>query len=470
MKLFDPATVALVASGRTTLSQSVNGWFGPLQPMPPVAPAGTQPRTWDYPVGFNLQVKPKAAEGIDCAALRDLARYDIIRVIIENRKEQLLKTPWTITLKKVPGETAMARKQRALRNEHLAELSEFFVSPDRENGWQTWMRKILEDLFVIDQVAILPRRTMAGGIYSLDVIDAATISRKVDEGGRTPVPPYPAYQQIIKGMPAVDITTDQLVYWARNLRSNHVYGYSPVEWTINTISVGIRRLSFQLSHFTEGNVPMAIAQVKDSLNWSRDQIKQFQVWFDTLANQPGIRSKMYFVPEMGNITFPKDDILKDTTFDEWVARVLCFALGMSPQPFIKEMNRATAQQAQENAQQQGEKPTLDWIAELINFLISRFFGYTDVEFAFQDDADVDPAQQATIDATYVKGGIRTPNEIRHDHGWDPMPEGDKLGVITGNGFIRLDMTLDGPASGLAPGDEDEQPAQKLAKVKKKRPY
>jgi hypothetical protein len=41
-----------------------SGWFGPLPPMHPVAPAEVAGRTWDYIPGYNLSTQPRAYEPV----------------------------------------------------------------------------------------------------------------------------------------------------------------------------------------------------------------------------------------------------------------------------------------------------------------------------------------------------------------------------------------------------------------------
>jgi hypothetical protein len=52
----------------------------------------------------------------------------------------------------------------------------------------------------------------------LDVIDGATIKPLIGEDGRSPEAPDPACQQILKGVPAADFSTQELIYLPRNLR------------------------------------------------------------------------------------------------------------------------------------------------------------------------------------------------------------------------------------------------------------
>jgi hypothetical protein len=59
---------------------------------------------------------------------------------------------------------------------------------------------LIEEMLVIDATTIYPRYTKGGGLYSLDIIDGATIKPLIGEDGRAPEPPDPAYQQILKGV------------------------------------------------------------------------------------------------------------------------------------------------------------------------------------------------------------------------------------------------------------------------------
>ena len=77
---------------------------------------------------------------------------------------------------------------------------------------------------------------------ALHPLDGATIKRVIDDWGRTPQPfqdngalVHPvAYQQILKGYPAVDYAARDIIYAPRNPRPNRVYGFSPVEQIVMT--------------------------------------------------------------------------------------------------------------------------------------------------------------------------------------------------------------------------------------------
>jgi hypothetical protein len=64
---------------------------------------------------------------------------------------------------------------------------------------------------------------------------------EIGEDGRAPEPPDPAYQQILKGVPAADFSADELLYLPRNLSSHRLCGMSPVEQIALTVNIALRR-------------------------------------------------------------------------------------------------------------------------------------------------------------------------------------------------------------------------------------
>lgn len=454
----EPTVVAMIASGRSVaeIIRGVSGadWFGPLQPLPPLAPPGTQPRRLDYPVGANLDFTPRADEAIGFRELRALADgWDLLRLVIETRKDQVSKVPWTVRL---VGEQAVDSAD----DDRVRRVTDLLRYPDGEHPWQAWLRSLLEDMFVIDAASILPRRGPDGDIVALDVIDGATIKRLIDAQGRTPAPPSPAYQQIIKGLPAIDLAASDLVYMPRNLRAHKVYGYSPVEQVVMTINIALRRQISQLSFYTEGNVPEALVQVPET--WTADQIRQFQGWFDSvLSGNLQARRRLTFIPEAGKVEFPKLQAITDP-YDEWLARIVCFAFSIPPTPFTRQTSRATAKQAQQQALEEGLQPTLKWLAGVLNLIIQRTMKLPEIEFAWQDDRESDALKQAQIEALLVKNGIVSIDEVRAQRGYDPI--GQSNAVVTATGIVPVGSAAQEDEALSAEGDEgSSEPTIKLKK-------
>jgi hypothetical protein len=404
----EPTLVQRLVAGLRYAVQGVgpDNWFGPMNPLVPQAQDRTEGRQFDYPVGYNLRIQPRSGENISFGTLRALADgYDLLRLVIETRKDQLEAFDWEIVPKrKESNADAMA--------DDIKEVTDFLQSPDKEHDWPQWLRMQLEDLLVIDAVTIYPRLNRGGGLYAFELIDAATIKRVIDEGGRTPLPPSPAYQQVLKGIPAADYSRDQLVYRMRNPRTNRIYGMSPVEQVLMTVNIAMRRQMSQLDAYTQGNIPEAIAQMPE--NWTAKQISEFQGWWDAvLEGNSAAKRKMRFIPSLKDIKFPKEQVLKDE-YDEWLARIVCFAFSVSPSALIKQVNRASGEQMADTAKEEGLMPLLRFMESHMSTLIQRFLKKPGLRFQFKIVNRVAPLDQAGIHKIYGDMEVLTPDEIREE--------------------------------------------------------
>ena len=431
-------------------------WFGPLDPMKPAAPPEVKGRQWDFPPGYNLSTQPRAYEPVNFTTLRGLADgYDLLRTIIETRKDQVERMEWTIRPKPVDGVNKPKQK-----NARTDAVRDFFLKPDGLHTWAEWLRLVLEDLFVLDAPAIWIERTVGGKLLGLHPLDGATIKRVIDAWGRTPtalipligpdgkavpgklVKP-PAYQQVLKGFPAINYTADEMIYKPRNPRTNRAYGYSPVEQIIMTVNIALRKQVFTLNYYTEGNIPEALVGVPDT--WTPNQIAEYQTYFDQLmTGDLAARRRLKFIPSgAGKTMTPTKEPLKDD-FDEWLARICCFAFSVSPTPFIKQMNRATAGTQKEQSDEEGLAPILQWIKSLADGIIATELGAPDLEFAWGEDTEIDPAIEETILSGYAKSAIMTLNEARAQRGLDPYPDAvaDQPMVLTATGYVPLSAYQD----------------------------
>jgi hypothetical protein len=426
----EPGLVTRVAQGLRYILRGAGpeSWFGPSQPAAPQAPEAVRGRAFDYPTGFNLQARPRAYEPIGFSELRALAdNWDLLRLVIETRKDQLEGIAWRIRPRAGMGAGAGASDDPA-----IARVTQFFESPDREHDWAQWLRALLEDLFVIDAPTLYKRRDRAGRLYALELVDGATIKPVLDASGRRPLPPDPAYQQVLKGVPAIDYTADELIYAPRNRRAHKVYGLSPVEQIVMTVNIALRRQVHMLAYYTEGSVPEALIGVPAS--WTTDQIRQFQAYWDALlAGELGQRRRVRFIPGEMKLQSTKEPALKDQT-DEWLARVACYAFSVSPLPFVAHLNRATAESAHDQALEEGLAPLQSWVKRLVDRVIAEELGAPRLEFAWADEREQDPAKAATIDDAYVRAGIKSINEARAGLGLSPQPGGEHLMVYTGQGY------------------------------------
>src|SRR6185437_8539309 len=345
-QLIRPPQAALVpvpVRAQNIRNLDTDQWFGPLQPLQPIAPIGTQPRQFEYLPGQNLMWQPRADEPISFQDMIYMAdNCDLVRIVIEALKDQICMREWQVRVVAQPGESQKDRANRTASDPRIAQWTSFLKWPNPDQCWSDFLRMLLEDLFVLDAPSILLQRTLAGKLGALRVIDGQTITRLIDDQGFTPQPPNAAYQQILYGMPAVDLTVDDLIYRPRNQRARKIYGFSQVEQILLTLNIAIRRQRFQLSYYTEGNVPEALYTMPKDI--TEDRIREFQSWFDLqMAGNLANRRRIWFIPGddkgVNRLHWTKEALLKDEA-DEWFARIICFAFRISPKELIKIMNRA----------------------------------------------------------------------------------------------------------------------------------
>ncbi len=416
-------------------SQGINrgtgaDWFGPLNPMAPNAPPQVAGRAFNFPAGFNLNMTPRGYEQITFQTMRSLAdSYDLLRLVIETRKDQLVKLAWKIRPKADadPKTTEVTTPESQAR---IDALTQFFDRPDGVNKWRPWLRSLLEDKFVVDAVTLYKRRNRGGLLIGLEQIDGATMKVVLDDWGRTPQPFLdggtivypPAYQQVLVGVPAVNYSVRDILYRPYNKRVQKAYGFSEVEQIITTVNIALRRQQFQLSYYTEGNVPEALIGTPES--WTPDQVAAFQVYWDALfTGNLAQRRHAKFVPGGVAKTYlpTKEPELKGA-MDDWLSRIVCFAFSLSPQSLVTMMNRATAETADAQAKEEGVEPLKAFVKEIIDDVLESEFGCGDLEFAWDDAVAVDEKTQIENVVKKKDAGIITINRARELLGEEPSTE------------------------------------------------
>lgn len=462
-----PSTAVMPTGGSGYIRDiSSNYWFSPLQPVKPVAPKDLRPRQWQYQPGANIIWTPGASDTPSAGfeLLRLVAdNWDLLRIVIETVKDRICAAKWEVRLVQEPGKKIKDTTEASETDKDVLAVKKFLQSPDGVHDWESWLRMWLEDMLVLDAAAIYLERDLKGRIASLRPIDGGTINRALTEQGFTPQGKGDvAYQQVLYGLPAIDLTVDDLVYIMRNPRTWKRYGFGPVEQILVTINIGLSRQKFTLNYYAEGNIPEGLVFLPPTV--PPNQVLEVQQWFDSmLAGDLQRRRRINFLPGFGdgktdrpNIVFPKEPLLKDE-MDEWLFKVICYAYGTTPQNMIKQMNRASAQAGAESAEEEGLEPKLDTIAAVINKIIQVHMGFERVEFSYEQRREVDALKQAQIDKIYLDGGVITRNEVRSDIGKDELdfPEMDEPGLLSPqSGFIpvtggQLDMPGTGSGKGKA---------------------
>ena len=432
-----------------------NVWYSPMQPVWPFGPpVNTTPREWDYPVGYNINYVPNRLNLV--GMLRGMRQsWGVLSTIIETRKDQLLRIPWTIQVKGSPRRSS----------KFVDEVTAFFKRPDGKLTYGQWQRKMLDDLLVIDAPTLYMDRTVGGKLLAAQVLDGGTIFPLIDDAGRRPDTSYqidnggivytrrqPAFQQIIYGLPMIDLSEDEIIYGMMRPRPElPIFGFSPVEQILTEATEAIRKTFYQLEFWRAGSMPELIVTVPE--NWSPRQIATYQAHFDALlSGQLTLKSKVRFVPG-GMKPFDIKNASGESLWsqrDELLVRLACYAFSVSPTPFVHQTNRATASQAQESAEEEGLYPLMSYMKDdIMDTIIQQKFGYEDIEFVYLPRPEPDQVKQSTIHQVQLDEGLRTRNDIRAELGLEPIDGGDIVTVKTGATVVRLDQIIAGDA--IMPG-------------------
>lgn len=432
-----------VVSGEQTVYNS-GGQYSPSNPLTPQH-QGFNPWQYQYQVGSNLVITPRTErEGalLPFGVLRDVAaNHDITALCIKMMIDQVCGDEWDIVV--------ADKNDREHYEDDIKAVKKFFARPDKVHLFNDWLKPILYDTLSIDAACIFKRRTRGGKLYSLEFCDGSTIKPLIDCYGRTPLPPYAAYQQIIYSYPygssdkpetkALGFTTEEISYRPRYPRTYSRYGTSPIENILMKINIALRRDSVNLAYYTDGTTPDGGIFTFDKEDMTPDQIEQFATLYnDIMSGRLKERMKLKFLPK-GKYTATKEHKF-DVQYDEWIARIVAIAFGVNPQQFIMMMNRSTGQLQDEQQTELGLAPLENFLNEWFTDIIQNDLGYPHLKFAYVGEKREDAAMSIKRDVEFVQSGILTIDEVRSQRGMPPitgMPDGTPPMVKVGNDVILL---------------------------------
>jgi hypothetical protein len=110
--------------------------------------------------------------------------------------------------------------------------------------------------------------------------------------------------------------------------------------------------------------------------------------------------------------------LKDQ-YDEWLARIICYAFSAPVSPFVSQVNRATGETMRQQATQEGLVPLKAWVKNVLDHVIRECMNEPGLEFVWVGDDAIDPLEQAQTLQILVGAGIKTREEARADLGLAP---------------------------------------------------
>lgn len=444
--------------------------MGPGEPAPD-SPIGGEPRQWQYRPGWNLPTAPGEGKRIDFATLRQLAdTFELLRKCIEIRKTEVQELEWDI----VPS-TSDKRKSREVREnegDRIDEIKKFFLYPTdatfvdgERKGYGTFadlVGALMEDYLVVDALTIYPRPTLGGKLLSLDPIDGTTIKPLIDVSGRIPLPPEPAYQQFLYGIPRADFSRDELYYVPKLTRATSPYGFSHVEQILMHINLALRNEMWNTSWFTEGNIPdMFIAAPED---WTAEQMREWEQSFSQMYSGSDAAKRNLKMLPSGSKPIEGAGFEFGQSFAKWLAVLTCIYMDVQPMEvgFSPDAGLGGAGFSEGQAdvnRRKSLKPTANWLARIFTRVIHDWWGAYDLEFAFTALDQSDEKTQHEMDIEDIRNGVKTIDQVREENGDEPFGINGPI-MVTGKGLVSY-SSLKSLASGEEPvpaGDDPPVPA------------
>lgn len=475
--------------------------FGPGRPItpapidPPGASGRPEPRLSEYPVSFNLPGTGQLE--LPWKVLRQAAdNIGLVRRCIEVRKQHMSTANWGFTITDRAVKRALAAAgdtqprneiEKNLRDslaDDIARAEQFWLMPDRANGlnFGDWIGELLEEHFVLDALAIYPRRTRGGQPYSLEILDGSTIKPLLDHRGARPMAPNPAYQQILHGFPRGEFAAttvdgeivggyqaDQLIYKRRNVRAFTPYGFPAVEQALFDAEVWLRRQQWIKAEYTDGTMPAGWLKVSatgttEITTWSPTQLAEYErALNDMWSGDTAARHRFKIMPpglEPEERRELADKYKPD--YDLFLIKLLLSHFDVTPAEmgFMEStgLGGASFHEGQSDVQdRKGQRPTEQWLARFLTEVSHTVLGIsTDVEFTWVSEDDDDEQIADTISDQRVKGGRSTLNEDRDRQGKPrySFPEADMPMIVTNTGITFLQGELERQATAQATAAAD----------------
>jgi SPP1 gp7 family putative phage head morphogenesis protein len=470
--------------------------FGPGTPLypAPLDPTRTdtgraEPRIYEYPVSWNIQTN--STRLVPWNVLRQASNIGVIRDCIRIRKNEITSLKWDIAISQDAVEAAQRKspgKSRADIENDLQDrlaperdrLTKFWQKPDRGNGYNfnAWLTQALEEHLVLDALTIYPRFTYGGELYSLEILDGSTIKPLLDNRGGRPLPPFPAYQQVLYGFPRGEYTADtdtddqgneimggydadQLIYLRREVRTFSPYGLSAVEQSLTDADLWMKRMSWMRAEYTDGVMPAGWLKNSDPKTsaWTPGQVLEYERFFnDVYSGITAERQRFRMLPpgvEPVEGRAGADEKYKPD-YDLHLLKLLVAHFDMSIAELgfteAKGLGSAGYHEGQENAQERkGTRPDLEWIAGALTDISRVHLTMPDeLEFRWLGLDEEDQAAADEVNRLRVASAGMTLNEWRDDTGRPrySFKEADMPMIVSSRGGI---VYLEGASKLEPPG-------------------
>lgn len=429
--------------------------FSPGRPLNPYFGFSADPRQFDFMTGENITARPRHNR-ISFDTLRTMtSQYDVARMCIARRIDSFRSFQYAI----VPEDGYQSSDMR----EAIYEARKRIAKPDGRTPFKSWIAMHLENLFRYDAPAVFRRRNRGGQVIGIEIVDGSTIAPLLDEFGRPPAPPAPAFMQFANGVPWDWLTTEDLIYLPYRPQPDSPYGRAPLEDILLTANTDLRLQMHLLEQWTKGSIPGGFMEAPEDMS-SPAEVEEFQdTWDADVEGDQEKKVQVRWVPHGANFK-PSLDGKFDDPLARWLMRKTCAAYMIMPQDLglTEDVNRATGETQVDIQERISDRPLADHLDTLMTSYLQEDCGLPVKVVTSLSAEKEDRKTEAEAWKIYIETGMASADEGRQKllglevDNERPVPR-FILNPRTGPIPLASIMTIAGPIDPETAAPSEDQP-------------
>lgn len=387
------------------------------------------------------------------------------------------------------------------QEEEMREIEEFIYRCGRQkdfkrDNFDTFVRKIMRDSLIYDQVNFEMVRDVNGEIVEFIAVDAKTIRAATDDFQADTLKDLsPAedeeveYVQIINGNVEAWFTAEEMAFVVRNPRTDisvQPYGFSEIETIVTQLNSYLEAEEYNMRFFEQGGMTKGVFNIKNEPSGyaNQDAMQSFKrQWRSQVTGLKGAwKTPILQVPGgLEYINIGQDN--GEMVFEKWVnylINIICAVYRIDPAEINFPNNGGAAgggggifegstQAKYDQSKDKGLYPLMQFIENTINKYIMPEFGDQYV-FKFDGMNEKTQEEQNQIDKQEVDT-FKTINEKRRERGLPDIDGGDVVAnpyymqslQTAGGGGLPFDFDFGDEGGEMdieeVDGDEDQDPGQ-----------
>lgn len=386
--------------------------------------------------------------------LRQLSKEIVVSSILNVRGNQVASYCDPAHLRDDGVGYALVRKDGKKNNDvdtkNIADIEDFLHNTGNklnpEYNLRTWAKETVRDILVYDQAntELVYDKGPGSNLIKFIARDPATIFRAVDKEtgeeikGKNPI----KYVQKVEDK-YVYFHGDELSFNCMNPRTDIYagrYGLSPLQTAMDNVNYILTTEKFNATYFSQGGTTMGILHIKSGDQQTAVAMENFRRDWEGMFHGPQGAHRIPVISADTVEYINMNQSSKDMEFEKWInynIYVICGDFGIDSSE-INIPNRGGATGSKGNSLQESSRkeqsslskargldPLLHFIEDIVNSNIMPHLKGGKYLFKFVGDSIEREQQVLDLEGKKV-ANFMTFNELRKQHGLDPIEGGDAI--------------------------------------------